>query len=134
MSLRREDNITSTDDHRIESAESDLDRCHQHYKNVLKAIVDTAAKDRVLYLEHDLACIMEQVGERLAHEAAQAIEELNELLPTGDHSYTPKDSEQVIAAEAERLADSFRPKKLGCSKLLLDALRPVPMNPATKGW
>jgi hypothetical protein len=134
MSLRCEDNVHYTAEHRAEEAEKQLDRAHRHYRNVLKALVDLAIKDRVMYGKDDIEVIMERVGENLAHEFDSAISELDEQYPTYTHGASPADSEKLIAEEAERLLDAFRPKPIDSAGLLRDALRPVPTNPATKGF
>ncbi|WP_152051795.1 hypothetical protein [Tautonia marina] len=134
MSARKGDNIEYTPEHRVEEADGELQRAHRHWHNVLKAVVDAAIKDRVSYHERELACIMEQVSEGMAHEFDHALTELEELCPTHTFSVTPVDSDKLIAAEAERLFDTFRPKPIDGSKLLRDTLRPIPTNPATKGF
>jgi hypothetical protein len=104
-----------------------LDNIHLAYEETLKALVDAHIKRGVLLSKDDIEAIMQVVGETHAHEADHPLQELREA-GYQDFSYTPDNADKLIAKEAERLADAFRPKR-PASSAVFDSLRPL--NPAT---
>jgi len=128
--MARDDEYFPSDEQRADELLAEIEPYHDHYKRVLKTVVDVAIKDRILYSEAALEQMMEVLSEDYAHEIVSPVTELRELRNCGPEtvSYAPSDAAKLIEAEHERLVDAFRIKLVDTS-VLFDSLRPV--NPAT---
>lgn len=94
-----------------------LERVHNVYRGVLDALVDLSVKNRQSLTIEQIECIMESVGEELAHNSDDALSELKSHGFTG-YSYTPEDSEGLIAKAHEEIIDHLRIKPLDVNDLI----------------
>ena len=109
---------------------AEVEKAQETVKKVVRAGVDVFIEQRHMVSEKELAGILESVAESLYDSIDDAV---SSLVAEGFEkpSPYPEDHEAFIAAEHERLVDSFRVKRPDGAAILKDILRPVPTNPAT---
>ncbi|QEH36539.1 hypothetical protein OJF2_51230 [Aquisphaera giovannonii] len=111
-----------------ERATERLDQIHAVYRDVLSAFVGSCIKNRVMVSRIDIEVAMEGVGEALVNEADNALT----VLPAA--SYTPPDAKKLIERAHDAIVDALRLKPIDYMSVFKDIFRPVPTNPATRGF
>lgn len=111
-----------------ERATERLNQIHAVYREVLSAFVGSCVKNRVMVNRHDIEVAMEGVGEALANEADNALT----VLPAA--SYTPPDAKKLIERAHDAIVDALRVKPIDWTGVFNELFRPVPTNPATRGF
>ncbi len=123
----------------IADAEEVLGRAHSFYKDVLKAVVQAAIRNRMLLDAENVQCTMEAVQEGLYNESCVdgAVSTLKEF--DVEHSIYPHNCDTLCADAAEQIIDAFRVKPVDASEVLSDAFSAmaqasrsyIPHNPGT---
>lgn len=109
---------------------AEVEKAQEAVKEIVSATIDVLIKRRLMIPQDELEKILEAVAESLYDDIDHAVSSLEEEGFEKLSPY-PEGHKAFIAAEHERLVDTFRPKRLDGAAILRDALRPVPTNPAT---
>ena len=92
---------------RFDTASTDLDRVHNVYRDMLRALIASCAKHKVILSRLEFELAMEGIAEALAGEADQPLERIRELGITGI-GHIPEDYKELLEKSHNRLIDSFR--------------------------